>query len=249
VALAWALLMCIVRLGAMRLRGPMTPARRALWLHACCQRVLTSLGIRFRAIGLPPPHGLVVANHLSYLDILIIGAAMPCVFVSKAEVGRWPFFGWAARVGGTLFLDRSSRASAAVVAQEMCWRLEHSVPVLLFPEGTSTDGARVLRFHSTLFDPAITVAAPITAAAVRYAMDDGAPERDLCWYGDDEFLSHLWKTLGTPGFSAEVRFAQPQVYSDRRAAALAAHGQVVAMRAAMRAPELAAADSLLAGHR
>lgn len=223
----------MVRLALTRVRGPLTPERRALWLQSACRGVLASLGIRSRVQGSVPSHGLVVSNHLSYLDILIFSAAMPCVFVSKIEVNRWPYFGLAARAGGTLFIDRSSRASAAAVAVQMRERLKGLVPVLLFPEGTSTDGSQVMRFHPTLFQPAIEASVQVTPAAVRYVIERGVAERELCWFGDAPFLSHLWKALDTPGFSAEVTFGEPRVYADRRSAALAAHDEVRAMRAAV----------------
>src|ERR1039458_6437591 len=100
-------------------------------------------------------------------------------------------------------LDRSSLASAMTVAEQMTERLKLPVPVLLFPEGTSTDGGQLLRFHSRLIDPATTAGAPITAAGIRYVLEDGVKERELCWYGDEEFLTHLWKVLGVAGFSAQ----------------------------------------------
>jgi 1-acyl-sn-glycerol-3-phosphate acyltransferase len=181
--------------------------------------------------GPVPSRGLVVANHLSYLDIAIVSAAMPCFFVSKTEVGRWPYFGRAARTGGTIFIDRSSRASTTEVAQQISERLRLQIPVLLFPEGTSSDGSQVLRFHSSLFEPAVAAAAPVTAAAVRYVLEDGSAERELCWFDDALFLPHLWKALGTAGLSAEVRFGEPRVYPDRRTAAEATHDEIAAMRA------------------
>ncbi len=230
VALAWALTLCLVHLGLMRLRGPLTLQRRALWLQAACRRVLISFGIRSRAEGRPPTHGLVVSNHLSYLDILIFSSVMPCFFISKTEVKSWPYFGMAARAGGTLFIDRSSRASAAAVASEMVERLKLPIPVLLFAEGTSSNGAQVLRFHSTLFEPAAAAGAPVTAAAVRYVIEGGGEESDLCWFGDTLFLPHLWKVLGTAGFSAVVQFGAPHVYADRRSAAAATHAEVTAIR-------------------
>jgi 1-acyl-sn-glycerol-3-phosphate acyltransferase len=174
-----------------------------------------------------------VSNHLSYLDILIYSAVMPCAFVSKIEINKWPYFGVAARAGGTLFIDRASRASAMAVADEMAERLKLPVPVLLFPEGTSSDGAQVLRFHATLFEPAVKAGAPVTAAAVRYVIDHGVPERELCWFGNAPFLPHLWKALGTPGFSARVIFGCPGIYSSRREAARATHAQVSEMRGVM----------------
>jgi lyso-ornithine lipid O-acyltransferase len=232
VALAVALMICILRYWLARLRGPMTLERRALWLQQATRGVLASLGITYTVEGEPPVCGLVVANHLSYLDILMISAAMPCFFVAKAEVERWPFFGKAARSGGTLFLDRGSLASANDVALRMRARLELPIPVLLFPEGTSSDGTEVLRFHSRLIHPATEMGAPITAAAIRYVAE-GAQERELCWYGDENFVTHLWKVLGAQQFLAVLKFGRPRIYSDRRAAAKRTHDEVTAMREAV----------------
>ncbi len=230
VALGLALLLCVLRFWIAHLRRPLTLPRRAHWVQSSCRLILASLGIHYRVEGQPPSHGLVVANHLSYLDILILSAAMPCFFVAKAEIRGWPFFGKAARTGGTLFIDRSSRTSAERVAAKISERLALPVPVLFFPEGTISDGSTVLHFHSRLFEPAIVAGAPVTAAAVRYVLPEGAEERDLCWFGDDAFLPHLFKALGTAGFSAEVRFGEPQVYTHRRAAADQTHAEITAMR-------------------
>jgi lyso-ornithine lipid O-acyltransferase len=231
VALAWALTICMAKLAIMRMRGPFTPVRRALWLKWACSGVVSSLGIRFHVTGTPPSRGLLVSNHLSYLDILILSAAVPCVFVSKAEVADWPYFGFAARQSGTFFIDRGRRTSAHAVAQEMALRLANPVPILVFPEGTSSDGSQVMRFHSSLFEPAIAAHVPVTAAAVRYEIHGGRiPERELCWFGDEGFLTHLWRALDTPRFSAEVRFGQPRVYTDRRQAAHETHSEVAQMR-------------------
>jgi 1-acyl-sn-glycerol-3-phosphate acyltransferase len=156
---------------------------------------------------------------------------MPCFFVSKMEIGRWPFFGTAAHAAGTIFLDRSSLASANSVAGVIGERLKGPAPVLLFPEGTTGDGSHLLPFRSRLIAPATAAGAPITAAAIRYAIDGGVEERELCWIGDAAFLPHLWKTLGTPGFSAVVRFGQPRLYPDRRSAADTTHAEISAMRA------------------
>jgi 1-acyl-sn-glycerol-3-phosphate acyltransferase len=230
VALAFVLASVVFRYWFIRVRGPLSMERRALWVQASARSILSGLGIHYSVDGQAPTHGLVVANHLSYLDILIISAAMPCFFVAKAEIDRWPYFGKAARVGGTMFIDRSSLASAEKVSAMIAERLELPVPVLFFPEGTSTDGSSLLRFHSRLFEPAIVAKAQVTAAAVRYVIEDGTPERELCWFGDDAFLPHLWKALGTAGFSAEVTFGDPRVYPHRRVAADETHDEIAAIR-------------------
>jgi 1-acyl-sn-glycerol-3-phosphate acyltransferase len=230
VALAFALIKCIVRFWLLRLSGPRTLERRALWLQKTCIEVLRSLEIDDCVEGQPPRQGLVVSNHLSYLDIVILSAAMPCFFVSKSEVDNWPFFGKAARSGGTLFIDRSSRESAGKVAAMMSERLKLQVPVLFFPEGTSTDGTSVLRFHSRLFEPAIAAGAQITAASVHYVVEDGTPEREVCWFGDDTFGSHLLKILNSAKITGVARFGESRRYEDRRVAADQTRDQIVAMR-------------------
>jgi 1-acyl-sn-glycerol-3-phosphate acyltransferase len=230
VTLGLALAVNVVHYWLLRIRGPLTLEQRALWLRSACRRVTAGMGIRWRVAGSLPAQGLVVSNHLSYLDILVHGALIPCFFVSKIEVRSWLYFGWAARTGAAMFLDRQKRASATAVAQEMAKRLDLPVPIVLFPEGTSTDGSQLLRFHSSLFEPAVAAQAPVTAAAIRYEMEGGGDERGLCWFGDTLFLPHLWKALGTRGFLAEVRFGEPQVFADRRTAAKATHDEIEAMR-------------------
>lgn len=209
----------------------MTLERRAHWVQIASRMILGSLGISSKVEGKPPASGLVVANHLSYLDILILSAAMPCFFVAKMEIESWPYFGRAAAMGGTLFLDRSSLQSAMTVAEKMIERLKLPVPVLLFPEGTSTDGKEVLRFHSRLIDPATSVGAPITAAALRYIIKGGI-EKDLCWYDDTTFANHLWSVLGVEDFSAKVYFGEARVYPHRRVAADETHAEITAWRVA-----------------
>jgi 1-acyl-sn-glycerol-3-phosphate acyltransferase len=231
--LAWIIGFSVLRFWILRLRGPLTMEQRAQWLQQTCRGVLKGAGIHCVVEGQPPARGLVVSNHLSHLDILVLSAAMPCFFVAKIEIGGWPFFGAAARMGGTIFLDRSSRKSATSVSEQMSERFNLPIPVLLFPEGTSTDGEQLLRFHSRLIDPATSAGVAITSAAVCYLTDDGMPERELCWYGNASFVPHLMKVLGIAGFSAKVRFGQPHIYTSRRVAADQTHDEIAAMRAEM----------------
>jgi lyso-ornithine lipid O-acyltransferase len=230
VALGLLLIFCLLRSWWMRLVGPDTLERRAQWNHSCAQMVIAALGIRLKITGTPPDRGLLVANHLSYLEVLIFGAALPCYLVSKAEIASWPFFGPLARAGGTLFVDRGSLASAEAVTREIAQRLKGPVPVLFFPEGTSSDGSKLLRFHSRLFTPAVEASIPVTAAAVRYVPDNGSAERNLCWFDDQEFLPHLWKLLGGPNFSAQIEFGEPRIYTNRRTAANETYAEIQAMR-------------------
>lgn len=229
-ALAFALAGCFGLYLTLRLRGKPSLIQRALWLQSACRLVLGGLQIRYVFVGDPPKSGVIVANHLSYLDIAILSAMTPCFFVAKSEIADWPYFGWAARTGGTLFLDRTSRASAKMVADNIAKRLALPVPVLFFPEGTSTDGSAVLPFHRWLFEPAIQAGAVVTPAAISYRMDGGVEERELCWFGDAGFLPHLWKALAIEGFTARVQFGATRIYSDRRTAAADSRAEIAAMR-------------------
>jgi len=230
VALAFALGVSALDGLLSRLRGPISVEQHASWMQSTARRVLDGLGIQLVIEGHVPACGLVVSNHLSYLDIAILSAATRSIFISKTEIGAWPFFGMLARMGGTIFLDRRSRVSAGVAAGEIAARLRLGVPVLLFPEGTSTDGSTVLRFYPRLFQPAIETGAPITAAAIRYELNDGLDEHEMCWFGDAGFLTHLWKALEMREFSARIRFGEPRVYADRKIAAADTRNEVVAMR-------------------
>lgn len=231
VALGFALFYCLLRSLLSRLTGPDTLERRAQWNHESGLFVMDFLGMELKVNGTRPESGLIVSNHLSYLDILVFGTALPCYLVSKAEISRWPFFGVLARAGGTLFVDRSSRVSAESVQQQIAERLKGPVPVLFFPEGTSSDGTQLLRFHSRFYSPAVDAAIPVTAAAIRYIPGDDSPESDLCWYGNAAFLPHLWKSLGAPNFSCELTFGEPRIYANRRIAADQTYTEIEAMRA------------------
>jgi 1-acyl-sn-glycerol-3-phosphate acyltransferase len=226
----------VLRYWILQIRGPVSLEGRAVWLQGTCIRILRSIDIRCEVEGRIPTHGLVVSNHLSYLDVVILSATMPCFFVAKSEIDNWPYFGKAARAGGTLFLDRSRRASAEKVADLISGRLKLPIPVLFFPEGTSTNGT-MLRFHARLFEPAIRNTAPVTAVAICYVMDDGTPESELCWFGDDALAPHLVKTLKAPGFHAKLRFGEPRQYAHRRVAADETFAEIAAMREGTTSPE------------
>jgi 1-acyl-sn-glycerol-3-phosphate acyltransferase len=244
VLLVASLLFCALRFQGMWfiafVRGSrVTSQQRAEWMHFCGRMVMAALGIRARVEGqLPAGSTLIVSNHLSYLDIMIVSRAVPCAFVAKQEIGSWPFFGPLAKMGGAIFVDRENRASSWETAEEMTERLAEGVPVVLFPEGTSTDGGEVIRFHPTLFAPAVEGWLPVVPAAVFYEMRGAGTERDLCWFGDETFLPHLLRVLEVDGFTAVVRFGTAEIYPDRQTAAWRGHDAVAAMRAKFRGPTM-----------
>lgn len=205
--------------------------RRIEWLHRSCKMVLRRLRFDISVHGNPPDRGLIVSNHLSYLDILFFGAAAPCVFVAKAEVRSWPLLGLLAALGGTVFVDRKSALSAAKAAARIERFLTAGNLVLIFPEGTSSDGTSVLRFYASLFEPAVRSGVPVTAAAIGYSAGAGSVEKDLCYYGDISFAPHLLATLQLPDVLATMQFEAPgQVYGDRKRAAALTRDAVEELR-------------------
>jgi 1-acyl-sn-glycerol-3-phosphate acyltransferase len=191
------------------------------------------LRMRVTVDGPLPSSGLIVSNHLSYLDILFFASQMPCIFVSKAEVLSWPMFGVLARCGGTIFVERGRGAVLDSVTSQMRSALGMGVPVVLFPEGTSTDGSTVLNFFPALFEAAVQARAPIFPSAISYELAGGR-EVDLCYYGDITFGPHLLSALARRDVHARIAFAEEAAhYSDRKSAARASREQVIAHRDAM----------------
>lgn len=247
----FTLLLLFARYAWLRLsnRRRLTLADRAEWLRVSSARVLRHLSISLTTEGPLPRPGLIVSNHLSYLDILLHAAVGPRIFVSKSEVRTWPLLGWLARCGGTIFIVRGSRSGATEAAIAIEYALRSGVTVVLFPEGTSTDGTTLLPFHPFLFEPAVEAESMVTTTAISYEADD-ALERDLCFYGDTRFVSNLLEVLDHRSIRGRIRFdPKPRVYSNRRHAANDTWERVarLRLRADMDAPEHARHYRALAG--
>lgn len=207
------LLLVLCRLAERPLCGlnrPVTP-----WITlGVCRAAIRIMGIRYSVQGTPMRHvGAVVANHSSWLDIFVLNACQSVYFVSKAEVARWPYIGWLARATGTVFIARDPKQAKIqqVVFQD---RIRAGHRLLFFPEGTSTDGLRVLPFKPTLFaafynhgqDHMMEIQ-PVT---VIYRAPPGATARFYGWWGDMAFAPHLAKVLAKPRQgAAEVVFHAP----------------------------------------
>jgi lyso-ornithine lipid O-acyltransferase len=211
--------------------GRLSTPRRAAWLHVSCARLARRLSLSpsVTSSGGQEAIGLIVSNHLTYLDILVYSAARPFLFVAKSEVRRWPFLGTMARLGGTIFVDRGRSLQVAEASRQIEHGLREGMPVLLFPEGTSSDGSSVLPFRSPLFDPAIRAGAWVTAAAIRYHADDAAEDQVTYW-GNMVFVPHLFRTMCIRGLAAEIRFDSPRRFPDRKSAAREAWRQVQSLR-------------------
>lgn len=206
----------------------LTLADRAQWLHVWSARLLDRLGVERRVLGPIPTAGIVVSNHLSYLDIPIFSADMPCVFVSKSEVRSWPLFGMITTMAGTVYVDRKRKADTRNANDGIRNALRQGLRVVIFPEGTSSDGSGVLPFFPSLLEPAMETSAPITAAHLRYQVKEGSVGRDLAYWGDMTFFPHLLKLLSLNGISSEVRFAETaKRFADRKVAAAELREEVV----------------------
>ena len=215
----------------LRRYGPLTAKERAGWLHDGSRILLRRIGVEVAATGDPPLDGLVVSNHLSYLDVLAYASLFPCLFVSKQEVRGWPVFGRLATMAGTIYVDRERSADNRQATSIMEQALRAQVPVILFPEGTSTDGSVLLPFRSPFFEPAVRSDAMVSAAAIGYASQT-AREADLAYYGDAVFGPHLLRTLGQREVRVQVAFADAgRRYTDRKHAARTTQAEVEVLRA------------------
>ncbi len=210
------------------------PAARASWLQRSSRRVLRVVQVEVCAVGPIPARGLLVSNHLSYLDILVLAALAPAVFVSKYEVKHWPIFGFFANLAGTIYVRRDRRTDTGRVTSQIDEALRNNILVVLFPEGTSSSGQTVLPFKSSLLEPAAQQTHSLSAGLIHYELDDGDAVDEVCYWRDMTLLPHLLNLLSKRGVRAAVRFAPVQNGStDRKELARQLHSEVVRLKAAI----------------
>jgi 1-acyl-sn-glycerol-3-phosphate acyltransferase len=222
------------------------------WYH----RVLCALiGVRISEVGQrsAASPALILSNHVSWLDICVITALVPVVFVAKSEVARWPVFGWLAKLQRTIFINRQARHQTGAATREIADRLLGGDAVVLFAEGTSSDGIRVLPFRSSLVGAVhhalgagthhthVTVQ-PMSLAYVRFGglpMGRGLRER-VAWYGDVDLIPHLLQVLSSGAIDVTVSWGEAIAYdmsADRKAITRASEKSVRRMTTrALRAP-------------
>ena len=211
----------------------MSPAQRSQEVQRWSRQMLQALGIALHLEGEAPQQGplMLVANHLSWLDILVVHAARHCRFVSKSEVHHWPLIGAMAAGGGTLFIERASRRDAMRVVHHMATALESGDMLAIFPEGTTGNGSTLLPFHANLIQAAISAHAPVMPVGLRYVQADGQPCTAALYIGDDTLVGSVLRTLSAPAFTARVRFGPAQTAQgrDRRQWAQDLHAAVEAL--------------------
>lgn len=176
------------------------------------------LGIRARVHGNPHAYeaagGLVVSNHLGYVDIFLHASVFGLRFTPKSDLRKWPILGWYTDLTRPIWVDRKSKQASARMMDLFRETLQDKIPLIIYPEGTSTDGkSGILPFKTTPFAPVVGTDIPIQPIVVVYRIKDG--QADPAWYGDMTFLPHFWKLLGSPGVVADV-YLLPLIHAQGR---------------------------------
>lgn len=198
--------------------APLLPAPvRARWLRACSRAMLWSTGVRLRVTtaGVPWPGStglpgmLVVANHMSWIDVLALAAVAPVRLLAKREVGDWPLVGGLARHAGALFVDRARLGALRGTVTALTAALRAGDCVAVFPEGTTWCGAAAGPFRRAAFQAAIDAGAPVRPVAVAFRHPDGSPAQTAAFVGAQTLLDSMLRVLRTPGLSCELTVLPP----------------------------------------
>jgi len=184
--------------------------------HLWNRGVAKIVNLRVKMSGeIPPVSGaLVVSNHLSYLDIVTHGSVLPVRYSPKSDIAKWPILGWYIGLSRPIWTNRISRLASKKTLAEFAQTIKHGMYLIIYPEGTSTDGKNgILPFKSTSFEAAIEGNMPIFPVLTSYKQSPGEPT--VCWYGDMTLLPHVWQLLKFPSIEAELRFLPPVFPSGR----------------------------------
>lgn len=202
-------------------------ARRHEIAVGWAQDLLSILAIRVRCEGRPPPHGrhgaLIASNHVSWADIFAIASLRHTRFIAKSEIRDWPVAGWICERAGTIFIRRARRHDTARINDLVHAALVEGDCVGLFPEGTTTEGDRLLKFHSSLFEPAVANAAHVYPAAIRYEHPDGTLCRAAAYVGEISFVQSLGLVIRQRETVARITFGERIPPDGRTRREVAAH--------------------------
>lgn len=186
--------------------------RRRTVMRGWSRRLLSILGVTVRVLNAPhslPASCMIVSNHISWIDIFVLTSIYPAIFVAKSEIRRWPLIGSLCARAGTLFIKRNSRSSAKRTATTVTAAIRSGALVSIYPEGTTTDGKCIRRFHAALFQPAIDAEAVIQPAALRYLDREDHYCSAPNFVGDTSFVASLWNITAAPRIVAELSFLKP----------------------------------------
>ena len=201
--------------------------RRILQRWSCRLLYILNVEVVSSSINMPRS-GIIVTNHISWLDVFVLNAITPMRFVAKSEVRQWPLFGWLCARAQTLFIERGRARDAARINKQLVRFLRAGESLAVFPEGTTTDGRSVGVFHASLLQPAIDAKVPIYPVAIRYQDAHGQPSNAAAYIDDVSFIASLWNIMSCK--SLHVRLvATPLIDtadSDRRSVAHKARQQI-----------------------
>lgn len=202
----------------------LSPAQRHERIRWWSAGVLRAAGLQLQVSGVAPRPGatLLVANHVSWLDIAALHAAAPHArFVSKADVLRWPLLGWLIRGAGTLFIERERKRDAVRVVHAMAEALKAGDTVAVFPEGTTGAGPEPLPFHANLLQAAVATGTPVQPVVLRFSDAGGRFSSAVEFLGDTTLLQSVWRVVSARGLTAHVELLPPvgTEHADRRALA------------------------------
>jgi 1-acyl-sn-glycerol-3-phosphate acyltransferase len=198
--------------------------RRQRWTCLFMKRLVAALPFDVRVIGeLPKRPMLWVSNHVSWTDIPLLGMLLPLSFLSKAEVRHWPVAGWLAEKAGTLFIRRGGGDSQRL-REQISAQLGDARPLLIFPEGTTTDGRQLRTFHGRLLAGAIDQGVAVQPVAIEY-LRNGEADLVAPFIGDDDLVSHLMRLFAEPRGEVCIHLLQPISSVDKERAALAFQAQ------------------------
>ncbi|QPL32769.1 lysophospholipid acyltransferase family protein [Pseudomonas fragi] len=211
-----------------------TMDRRQRWSQFFMTRLSNALPFRVRVVGeLPATPMLWVSNHVSWTDIALLGQLTPLSFLSKSEVRGWPVAGWLAAKAGSLFIRRGA-GDSQLIREQMTRHLQQSLPLLMFPEGTTTDGSSVRTFHGRLLSAAIDSRVSLQPVAIRY-LRNGEVDAIAPFVGDDDLLSHLLRLFSHEQGEVEIHLLEPLASHAQERAVLAFRAQE-AIRRVVTAP-------------
>ncbi|MCE5311948.1 MAG: 1-acyl-sn-glycerol-3-phosphate acyltransferase [Nitrospiraceae bacterium] len=187
-------------------------ALATLWAKCSCR----ILGIRVRPDGdfNKDLTGFIVSNHTSYTDIMVLASLLPCTFLSKEDVRRWPLVGLLSMLAGTVFIDRSSRSGIPAAIKGLNRKLRAGVNAVVFPEGTTSDSSDVMPFKSSFFELPLMMNCPVIPVSIKYrAAGCGQLENPVAWFGNEYFPKHFWRLLGCGNVEATLFFSAPLQYT------------------------------------
>ncbi|OOR89436.1 1-acyl-sn-glycerol-3-phosphate acyltransferase [Moraxella caviae] len=196
-------------------RGDLPREALPKYIQVFCRKMANSFGVRVVQVEpVPQRHGLWASNHVSWLDIPVVGSVAPVFFLSKAEISKWPIFGRLATAAGTLFIQRGS-GDAGSVSDQIAKFLQDGSSVVFFPEATTTDGKAIKKVHGKLLQASMDTGLPICPMVVAYVDKDGRLSDDAAYYGERTMAESLKRVMDNGGITAYVLALEPIEPADK----------------------------------